>query len=236
MKSILVILFGIIIHYGNVNAQSLKDERFKVMVESTRKYIETEDEFLHYGVYSTADTIFSSFALRKIKTTRKKTNRLTSQLVSILKDKYFGKYERESSTQKICGYYIETNPVLFDSYAAFIKKINSTVNQLTRVLASDQDLINIKIYTGTDEFIVVNEFFRYNGAFQPKTIDDLRLKRNITSLCVLCWSDDVFYGNAVKDVSKSKFGFSESRFLIQIACPVINDHKYLCDVLFTYLK
>lgn len=236
MKSILLILFGITIHYCNVNAQSLKDDRFKVMLESIRKYIQTEDEFLHYGVYSTSDAIFSPFALRKIKTTQKKANRLTSKLVLILNDKYFEKYEKESSTQKNCGYYIETNPAQFDSYSAFIKKINNIVNQLTHVLGNDQDLINIKIYTGTDEFIIVNEFFKYNGAFQPKTIDDLRLKRNITSLCVLCWSDDVFYGNAVKDFSKSKFGFSESRYLIQIACPIINDRRYLCDVLFTYLK
>ncbi|HEY5750141.1 MAG TPA: hypothetical protein VIU12_28945 [Chryseolinea sp.] len=231
MKFILWILLIDLIPFHSLNAQDEKSQRFKILLESNAE----SDNFSPYGIYTISDTIFSSIDNKKIKSSFRVKDQLTHRIKDLLKDEYFEKYEKKSSAQKSCGYYVESNPLLFHAYALFIKKNNQIIEKLNHLLESDKDLINVRIYTVPKEFIVVNEFFNYENIFQPKTIDDLRLKNNVTSLCVLCRRDENGLENQI-DPSNTKIGFSESKYLISICCPVVSDDEYLCDMLFTYLK
>jgi hypothetical protein len=210
-----------------VQAQDQKSRKFKIMIGSENELVRP------YGRYDSSDSIFSQRERKKITRQEEFKKTLVPLLKSIVSDQYYTRY-KERSIKGGCGYYTESDPRLFDSYSDFKGKLDLLTIPLRRLIERDKDLIGIKVFTDADEFILLNELFLYNKAFQPKTIDDVRIMRNATSLCVMC-NGKIEFGGKVENPLLNRIGFADSKYSFILIQP-IESETYLCDIEFTYLK
>lgn len=146
----------------------------------------------------------------------------------ILSDSIFSKVR--SLSGKCYG--LETKPKYYYEYANFKDRLNTLESNTHQFISQDKDLINIDYYTIDDEYLFLRTSFYFQGAFEPKNVDDCRLLYNLTQQCVLCFRDI-----KITNCLQSKYiGIFQSKYLLSITVPIIYENKYLCDIRLVYLK
>jgi hypothetical protein len=210
-----------------------QDKKSTIYVEAIRG-VSKNKYLLQYGTYLATDTVVAkSGVLTRCQVMR---DQLRPLLMEMVEDKYFPRFQELSlsSSTRNCGYYIESDAKFYLQYSAFQRKREALIREVNKLIKSSPDLLEIKAYSGEREFIFLKEMFYYDDTFQPYTIDDLRLKTNITSLCVLC--PDVEMGKPVTNENVHQVGFSESDNFLSISLPIIDNHIYMLDVSFHFIK